>query len=352
MAGLRSMRGLVAVLSIAGVAGVAVTAWVAGTSVSQPGAAASTKAIQRWAQDGATGNVKLTGQVPLAVAHGTAGYVRPHPPAAELKVNFGLPIRDRSSLDALIAQEARTHRYLTRGQLYARFSPPPAQVDALSQWLRTHGFRITHVGLDRLGDHRGGDDGGRPEDAPRPDQRLHQAGVDLPQPADRAVPVLREHDRADRPCPARRAERLGTERRRPLLQRGAARPRRAAGHEADERSRRRLLPGRPPLALRRRRPRLRRHRADARLHAVGRRRASARDDHLRDGDGRPADHRRPAVHRHRDADDAELLRHAVGRGRPPAQHPREREHEQPVRRRTWRPRSTSSRPTASRRTRR
>ena len=151
MAGLRSLRGLVVVLSIAGVAGVAVTAWIAGTSVSQPGAAASTKAIQRWVQGGATGNVKLTGQVPLAVAHGTAGYVRPHPPAAELKVNFGLPIRDRSSLDTLIAQEARTHRYLTRGQLYARFSPPPAQVDALNHWLRTHGFRITHVGLDRLG---------------------------------------------------------------------------------------------------------------------------------------------------------------------------------------------------------
>ena len=150
MAGLRSLRGLVVALSIAGVAGIAVTAWIAGTSVSQPGAAASTKAIQRWAQDGATGNVKLTGQVPLAVAHGTAGYVRPHPPAAELKVNFGLPIRDRSSLDTLIAQEARTHRYLTRGQLYARFSPPPAQVDALSHWLRTHGFRITHVGLDHL----------------------------------------------------------------------------------------------------------------------------------------------------------------------------------------------------------
>ena len=150
MAGLRSLRGLVVVLSITGVAGIAATAWIAGTSVTQPGAAASTKAIQRWAQDGATGNVKLTGQVPLAVAHGTAGYVRPHPPAAQLKVNFGLPIRDRSSLDTLIAQEARTHRYLTRGQLYARFSPPPAQVDALSQWLRTHGFRITHVGLDRL----------------------------------------------------------------------------------------------------------------------------------------------------------------------------------------------------------
>ena len=91
MAGLRSLRGLVVALSIAGVAGVAVTAWFAGASVSQPGAAASTKAIQRWAQDGANGNVKLTGQVPLAVAHGTAGYVRPHPPAAELKAQLRPP---------------------------------------------------------------------------------------------------------------------------------------------------------------------------------------------------------------------------------------------------------------------
>ena len=79
MAGLRSLKGFAAALAVVAVAGIAATAWIAETSVSQPAAAASTKATRRWAQDGATGNVKLTGQVPLAVAHGTAAYVRPHP---------------------------------------------------------------------------------------------------------------------------------------------------------------------------------------------------------------------------------------------------------------------------------
>jgi photosystem II stability/assembly factor-like uncharacterized protein len=150
MAGLRSLKGLAAALAVVAIAGIAATAWIAETSVSQPAAAASTKAIRRWAQDGATGNVTLTGQVPLAVAHGAAAYVRPHPLQAQIKVNFGLPLRDRASLDALIAQEAKTHRHLTRGQLYARFSPPQAQLDALRGWLRANGFSVTHVGLDRL----------------------------------------------------------------------------------------------------------------------------------------------------------------------------------------------------------
>ena len=352
MAGLRSLRGLVVALSVAGVAGVAATAWFAGTSVTQPGAAASTKAIRRWAQDGATGNVKLTGQVPLAVAHGTAGYVRPHPPAAELKVNFGLPIRDRSSLDTLIAQEARTHRYLTRGQLYARFSPSPAQVDALSQWLQTHGFRITHVGLDRLAITA-------VATTAVVQRTLHVQINDYIRQAStfHSLQIAPYQFYANTTAPTVPA-RLGVQS--------------VSGLSDVDRffSEAQLSPGGPQGTK------------PTNVRSGGYFPADLRSlydvaGHGYDGTGQTlgftlwgAGERQAAMTAfstatgdqlitvdtpctgNGNAHDAELLRHAVGRGRPPAEHPRERKHEQPVRRQRGDRRSTSSRPTGSRRTRR
>ena len=103
-----------------------------------------------WAAETQRGPARLHGQVPLAVNGGTARYVAPHPQGATIHLNFGFPLRDRAGLDRLIAQQARTHRYLTRAQLYARFAPPPAQVRALTSWLTANGFTVTHVGLDRM----------------------------------------------------------------------------------------------------------------------------------------------------------------------------------------------------------
>jgi photosystem II stability/assembly factor-like uncharacterized protein len=96
------------------------------------------------------GSVRLEGQVPRAVAERTTHAIQQHAPAAELTLRFAFPLRDKAGLDSLIAEQAKTHRYLTRPQLYARFSPPQAQVNALRHWLVGNGFKVTHVGADRL----------------------------------------------------------------------------------------------------------------------------------------------------------------------------------------------------------
>ena len=111
---------------------------------------ARTSTRAAWPTRSAKGDTTLRGQVPLVVSSKTAAYLRPHARNAEVRLNFSLPLRDRAGLDALIAQEGRTHHYQSRDELYARFSPPQAQVTALSSWLVSNGFRITHVGADRL----------------------------------------------------------------------------------------------------------------------------------------------------------------------------------------------------------
>jgi photosystem II stability/assembly factor-like uncharacterized protein len=92
----------------------------------------------------------LVGQVPLAVSQSTATYVSHHSGDALMTLNFSFPLRDKAGLDALIEQESRTHQYLSRDQLYARFAPPAEQVEALKQWLEGKGFRVTRVGVDRM----------------------------------------------------------------------------------------------------------------------------------------------------------------------------------------------------------
>ena len=123
------------------------------TSAVRPAAATGgqiDRHVRRWAQEGRRGTVQLTGQVPLTVAHRTAQTVSRHPLTSEIGLNFGFALRNHAALDALIQQEATTHHYLSRPQLYARVSPPEAQVDALRSWLLARGFRITHVGADRM----------------------------------------------------------------------------------------------------------------------------------------------------------------------------------------------------------
>jgi len=152
MKGLRG-RGGIAALLVVGAAAAGTAALVVVSSprhASRAGVAAAPLQRRQWVEKTRTGSSTLTGQVPLAVSHKTAPYVRPHSPTARLRVNFGFPLQDKAGLDALIAQEAKTHRYLTRAQLYARFSPPPAQLRALEGWLQAKGFTITHVGLDRM----------------------------------------------------------------------------------------------------------------------------------------------------------------------------------------------------------
>src|SRR5262249_50290864 len=119
-------------------------------SSSTPRTGHARTASRAWAQQGAKGLVDLTGHVPVTVATGKARDLKPHQADAKIRLSFGLPIRDKGTLDALIAQQAKTHTYLTRAQLYARFSPPQAQLNALRQWLVGQGLQVTHVGADRL----------------------------------------------------------------------------------------------------------------------------------------------------------------------------------------------------------
>ena len=108
-----------------------------------------------WSTEYRTGDVTLAGEVPLVVGTGAGkagitqliGKVRG---PAEISLNFGLPLRNVTGLNALIVAEAHTHRQMSRAQIYARFSPPQAQYNALRTWLRTEGFTVTHLGRDRL----------------------------------------------------------------------------------------------------------------------------------------------------------------------------------------------------------
>ncbi|HEX3669353.1 MAG TPA: protease pro-enzyme activation domain-containing protein, partial [Acidimicrobiia bacterium] len=131
-----------AVLGAVLVAGLAVFSATSLGGSGNPGAA--------WATRGLAGSVRLHGQVPLAVSSGAARPVAEHASKDMLTLSFGFPLRDQAGLNKLIQQEATTRMHLTRAQLYARFSPPQAQVNALRQWLVGNGFRITHVGADRL----------------------------------------------------------------------------------------------------------------------------------------------------------------------------------------------------------
>lgn len=130
-------------VALAIISGIAASGFTRAVSAAAP-------AHHLWAAQARKGSVKLKGEVPLQVQHRNASFLRPHPANARLSVSFGLPLRSKAGINSLIAQEARTHHYLTRAQLYAQFSPPKAQYHALGRWLESKGLTITHIGADRL----------------------------------------------------------------------------------------------------------------------------------------------------------------------------------------------------------
>ncbi|MGN6430374.1 MAG: MBG domain-containing protein [Gaiellaceae bacterium] len=114
------------------------------------GGSAAHREAGGWAARGLKGGVTLKGQIPKAAAQHRGRAVAHHAAGDELSLSFAFPLRDKAGLDRLILQEATTHNYLSRAQIYARFAPPAAQVKALRRWLVAKGFRITHVGADRM----------------------------------------------------------------------------------------------------------------------------------------------------------------------------------------------------------
>jgi photosystem II stability/assembly factor-like uncharacterized protein len=146
--GLVQRIGAVAVAAMTGGLGlVALAPFASATATQEPPA---------WATANLSGSVRLNGQVPLAVIDagrtpmGGVESLGPVVSTGSITLNFGLPLRNETALNALIVEEAKTHRELSRSQIYARFSPPVAQYDALRSWLVSEGYTVTHVGADRL----------------------------------------------------------------------------------------------------------------------------------------------------------------------------------------------------------
>src|SRR5580765_3456633 len=123
---------------------------VLGTTISAAAPAGSKSSTRMWAAQGLAGTRVYSGQVPVAVHNGTGSFLRRHAASSKLTLNFAFPLRNKAGLDRLIARQAKTHRHMSRAELYRRFSPPQAQVTALANWLTVRGFKITHVGHDRL----------------------------------------------------------------------------------------------------------------------------------------------------------------------------------------------------------
>src|SRR3982751_4034140 len=97
-----------AILGMAGLA--AVTVGATGSGAARETAGSRTSATAPWPTRALRGSTTLGGQVPLVVSNRNARYLRPHSAKAEVRLNFTLPLRDRAGLDALIAQQAHTHR--------------------------------------------------------------------------------------------------------------------------------------------------------------------------------------------------------------------------------------------------
>ncbi len=138
-------RRAAAVLGLAGA-----SAALAACGASGPGSPGSETSIRQWTQKHLTGSVQLAGEVPLSVAQGRATLLGHHPANATIKLNFGFPIADQAGLDRLIAQESKSHAYISRDELYQRFAPPASQQQALAGWLESQGLKVTHVGVDRM----------------------------------------------------------------------------------------------------------------------------------------------------------------------------------------------------------
>jgi len=124
---------------------------VVGTSISAAAAVGSSSKSQSvWPERTLKGQRTYGRLVPRVVRNGLAPYLHAHKASSRLTLSFGLPLRNKAGLDRLIQEEAWTHHSPTRAELYRRFSPSKAQYNALRLWLTRHGFRVTHLGRDRL----------------------------------------------------------------------------------------------------------------------------------------------------------------------------------------------------------
>jgi len=88
----------------------------------------------------------LPRSVPAPVAAGTARMLAPHDPAASLRLNVGLRVRNSAQLDALIAAGIT----LRPAQYTARYAPTNAEAAALSAWLKGRGLKVVGLTQDNL----------------------------------------------------------------------------------------------------------------------------------------------------------------------------------------------------------
>jgi photosystem II stability/assembly factor-like uncharacterized protein len=151
---MRLRRGLTVIVTTIAIAGPVGASLTPTSATAAPMTAAKSTPVT-WHDSTKAGNVRLAGEVPLAVQHAVAGarstarLIGAHAAGASLSLNFGLPLRNMSALNTLINKEAKTHHYLTRAALYRQFAPPQAQLNALRTWLTSHGYTVTHVSRDR-----------------------------------------------------------------------------------------------------------------------------------------------------------------------------------------------------------
>src|ERR1700742_2337613 len=99
-------------------------ALAAGGASGPGGSPGSGTGARQWTEQGLKGSVQIAGEVPLSVAEGKATLIGRHDPSATTRLTLGSPTADKAGLDKLIAQESSSHAYLSRDELYSRFSPP------------------------------------------------------------------------------------------------------------------------------------------------------------------------------------------------------------------------------------
>ncbi len=102
-----------------------------------------------WAQT-FSGAVALTDNHPSEAV--TLQPVAHADPAAPLKMEVTLGLRNRAALDQLLQDQhnpasPRYHQWLTSAQFAARFGPSQLDLDAVAQWLDAQGFKVTATSL-------------------------------------------------------------------------------------------------------------------------------------------------------------------------------------------------------------
>jgi pseudomonalisin/xanthomonalisin len=94
----------------------------------------------------ASNNVTVKRSVPAPVATGAARVVSPHSPAAMIRLNVGVRVRNSARLNALIAARAK----LTPTQYSASYAPTAAEAAGLTAWLKAQGLTVLGTAQDNL----------------------------------------------------------------------------------------------------------------------------------------------------------------------------------------------------------